>query len=153
MELFLLRHGSANPDAPRDSERTLNARGREEVHRNLSAHQALLQGVTHVLVSPYVRAQQTCEIALEYLPQMSQGHISTVEFLTPCGNPQDLLDYLYQNAFASVLCVSHQPLLGTLVDDICGFEPGQYRVGTGALARITFADVVAKGMGELQWLK
>lgn len=153
MELFLLRHGSAHPDASRDSERTLNATGREEVQCNLLAHQHLLQNITHILVSPYVRAQQTCEVAQQFLPVQAASQKETVDFLTPCGNPQNLLDFLNARRYPSVLCVTHQPLVGTLVDDICGFEPGQYRMGTGALACVTFANVIAKGFGELQWLK
>lgn len=153
MDLFLLRHGSAHPDAPKDSERALNAPGREEVARIMAANQAYLRGVSHVLVSPYRRAQQTCEIALNYLDANARERCEIVDFLTPCGNPQNLLDELLQRAYPSVLCVSHQPLLGTVLDEACGFDPGQYRLATGALAHIHFADLVAKGLGSLLWLR
>lgn len=156
MELFLLRHGSAVPDAARDCDRVLNAVGREEARLSAQTNAEALSRLTHVLVSPYARAQQTCDIVLKTLGVSSNVALlpQTVDFLTPCSNPQSLLDYLYQMPFrSSVLCVAHQPLLGTLLDEICAFEPGQYRMGTGALAYIHFDEVIAKGLGSLQWLQ
>lgn len=153
MELFLLRHGRAHTEAVKDSDRALDAKGREEVAQIMAANQAQLQSIEDVLVSPYLRAQQTCDIAFGYLPEAAKARCQTVDFLTPCSNPQLVLDYLFAQNYTSVICVSHQPLLGTLLDEICGFEPGQYRLGTSALACIHFPDVVARGLGELKWLK
>ncbi len=153
MELFLLRHGSAHTTADKDSERTLDAIGREEVSRNLSGNSDALAGVTQLLVSPYARAQQTADIAQSLLHFDTLPKRQTVDFLTPCGNPQHLIDHLYQHNYSSVLCVSHQPLLGTILDEICGFEPGQYRLSTGTLVCIEFSEVIAKGLGVLKWLK
>lgn len=152
MELFLLRHGNAESSAPKDSERPLSAAGREELRNVLSSCREDLKKVEYVLVSPYVRAQQTCEIAREYLPQISDGQQSTVDFLKPAGSPQAVFNWAAIANCKSVLLVTHQPLVGTLLDELCGFEPGLYRMGTAALAAVN-ADVVARGLGEFLWLK
>ena len=153
MELFILRHGSAHPDAVKDSERALNATGREAVEQILRENAQRLEGINHVLVSPYLRAQQTCEIALRFLPKIPAKNVHTVDCLVPTASPKSVIEHLSERGFSSVLCVSHQPLLGTLLDEICDFEPGQYRLATGALAQIHFDDLVAKGLGKLRWLK
>lgn len=152
MDIFLLRHGNAESSAPRDRDRKLSAQGREELRAVLSACHTELAAVDAVLVSPYVRAQQTCEIALQYLPQISVQQQQTVDFLKPGGNPQAVIDWAYTTSCQSVLMVTHQPLVGTLLDELCGFESGRYRMGTAALAAVR-ASVVARGLGELLWLK
>lgn len=152
MDIFLLRHGNAESSAPRDRDRQLSAEGREELHRVLASCGEDLAGVQHVLVSPYLRAQQTCEIALQYMPQVQQAQQQTVDFLKPSGSCQAVIDWAYDAQYGSVMLVTHQPLIGTLLDELCGFEPGLYRMGTAALGAIR-ADVVARGLGELMWLR
>lgn len=152
MEIFLLRHGNAESSAVRDSDRKLSAEGREELHRVLGACVLQLAEIDQILVSPYLRAQQTCEIALQYLPAAVRAQRQTMEFLKPSGSCQAVIDWAYSSPCQSVLLVSHQPLIGTLLDELCGFESGLYRLGTAALAAVK-ADVVARGLGELMWLK
>ncbi len=154
MDLFILRHGEAVREASHDRERCLTGHGREELHGVLSSCRAELSGVRHLLVSPYMRAQQTAEIATEYLDPAVVTRTS--ELLVPEANPTELLDYLQQiqqrGELQSVLLVSHQPLVGVLLDKLCGFDVGRYRMGTSALAFIQ-AHIVAAGLGDLRWLR
>lgn len=152
MDLFLLRHGNAESSAPRDSERQLSVEGKSELHSVLAQCRDALASVEWVLVSPYVRAQQTCDVARQYIPHISDQQQQTVNFLKPGGNPQAVIDWAHNATCRSALLVTHQPLVGTLVDELCGFEPGFYRMGTASLAMIR-AEVVARGLGELLWLK
>lgn len=152
MDLFLLRHGNAESSAPRDSERQLSAEGKSELHSVLAQCREALASVEFVLVSPYVRAQQTYDIVRQYVAHISDQQQQTVDFLKPSGNPQAVIDWTNTVAYRSVLLVTHQPLVGILVDEFCGFEPGFYRMGTASLAMIR-AEVVARGLGELLWLK
>lgn len=154
MDLFILRHGDAAHVARSDQERCLTACGQEEAHSTLTQCQADLAAVMHMLVSPYVRAQQTAQIAAKYLPPAAVTQ--TCELLVPEANPQKLIDYLQylqqQKQLSSVLLVSHQPLVGTLLNKLCGFEVGRYSMGTSALAAVK-TDVLAAGLGQLQWLR
>jgi phosphohistidine phosphatase len=111
-----------------------------------------MSSIEHVLVSPYVRTQQTLNMALPFMPLVSSEHCDVCEFLNPGGDPQRVIEWLSANNPRSILLVTHQPLIGTLLDEICGFESGRYRMGTGALAAVKL-DVVAKGLGELKWLR
>lgn len=152
MQILMLRHGSAVPNAPRDRDRALNAAGREELNRVLSQCRETLAGVEQIFVSPYLRTQQTLEVAAAYLPARVCQSAQTVDWLTPNGNPQKVLQVLQDLMVESVLLITHQPLVGTLLNDLCAFEPGQYRMGTAALAAVE-ADPVARGLGNLSWLK
>jgi len=121
--------------------------GREDIKQMVSTYRDDLAQVDVIWASPYVRAQQTAEIVSDMLSKP----IITQAFLPPNGTPQDTFDALAADQHQTVLLVSHQPLVGILVDGLAGLEPGRYRMGTGALAYIS-TDVYALGCGELCWL-
>ena len=91
MKLFILRHGEAEGFMARDEERQLTDRGRADVARVLEAQQDALSSVQRILVSPYVRAQQTAAIVSEVFPDIS---VHTTPFLVPESNPIELLRWL-----------------------------------------------------------
>lgn len=111
MKVWILRHGEAQSRARTDAERELTERGREEVLRS-AAH---LQGqpLQRIIVSPYVRAQQTAEQVRQALG--FAGPVVTVPWLTPDSDPREVLDSLDAYASEDVLLVSHQPLVGALI--------------------------------------
>lgn len=111
MKLWILRHGEAEPRAKSDAERRLTSHGREQVL--YSAALLLGQPLQAILVSPYVRAQQTAALVQETLdfPQP----LRTVAWLTPESSVREAITELEQLGFEHVLLVSHQPLVGALV--------------------------------------
>ncbi|PQZ91725.1 MULTISPECIES: phosphohistidine phosphatase SixA [Pseudomonas] len=109
MKVWILRHGEAEGHARTDAERNLTEHGRGEVLR--SAAHLIGKPISAILASPYVRAQQTAGLvrdALGFEPQ-----IRTLPWLTPEGNPQQVLEQL--DTDDNVLLVSHQPLVGSLI--------------------------------------
>lgn len=153
MDLFLLRHGCAEPSASRDRDRNLTAEGREELQHVLTAAAPQFSKITQVMASPYVRAQQSCDIAMGFLPHLMEQDRHIADFLTPGSNPQRTIDWLNaQPMDAAILLVTHQPLVGTLLDELGGFESGRYRMGTGALAYLQL-PLVGRGQADLVWLK
>jgi len=147
VQLFIMRHGEAEPRAESDSQRELTDQGRQDIAQMVQRYSSDLAAVDVIWVSPYVRAQQTAEIVSGVL----EVPIITQSCLPPNGNPADVLDMLQNIDEQTVLMVSHQPLVGVLVDDLAGLESGRYRMGTGSLANIQ-TDVYAKGCCELLWL-
>jgi len=111
VKLWILRHGEAEPRASSDAERRLTSHGREQVL--YSAALLLGQPLQAILVSPYVRAQQTAALVQETLdfPQP----LRTVAWLTPESSVREAITELEQLGFEHVLLVSHQPLVGALV--------------------------------------
>ncbi len=144
-----MRHGEAESQLTRDRDRQLTARGYADASAMLKQALPDLEKVQKILVSPYNRALQTADIAAELLPGRM---VMTVEDLVPSANFMRLGAFIESLQLERVLVVSHQPLVGTFVDWLCGFEPGCYRMGTSSLAFIK-TDIIAAGCGELQWLR
>ncbi|AHC34579.1 phosphohistidine phosphatase SixA [Pseudomonas fluorescens] len=109
MKLWVLRHGEAEGHARTDAERELTEHGRAEVLR--SAAHLIGQPVDAIIASPYVRAQQTAQLVRQALG--FEADIRTVPWLTPEGNPLEVLNKL--DSDDNVLLVSHQPLVGSLI--------------------------------------
>jgi len=119
------------------------------------ARLADMGSLAQIWASPLVRAQQTAEIAAGYFPQLK---IQTTKLLVPEANPQALMDWLDElnaqqliSANQSILLVSHQPLVGSLVNMLCSKPDDYYPMGTSSLAAIR-AQVIAADMGDLLWL-
>ncbi|CAI2796122.1 phosphohistidine phosphatase SixA [Pseudomonas fluorescens group sp.] len=109
MKVWILRHGEAEGHARTDAERNLTEHGCAEVLR--SAAQLMGQPLSAIIASPYVRAQQTAQLVREVLG--FEPEVRTVPWLTPEGNPLQVLDKL--DTDDNVLLVSHQPLVGNLI--------------------------------------
>jgi phosphohistidine phosphatase len=65
--IWLLRHGSAEDDAPDDAARKLTEKGERQSHAAGQALAALDQNIDVCLTSPKVRARDTARIACEEL--------------------------------------------------------------------------------------
>lgn len=109
MTLWLLRHGEAEPRARTDAERPLTERGRKEVRK--SAERLRGRPLTQILVSPYLRAQQTAELVREVLGLNLP--LTTVAWATPDDSPGLAAGHL-ADCSGDCLLVSHNPLLGSL---------------------------------------
>lgn len=111
MRLWLLRHGQATPYVHTgDHLRELTAHGRREVLH--AAGHLLGEPLGTILVSPYVRAQQTAELVHEALGR--EPALLTVDGITPDDDPREALRLLAGRPEQNLLVVSHQPLLGAL---------------------------------------
>ncbi len=153
MQLFVLRHGEAESHASSDSARRLTDTGRKDVAEVVTRNLAQLRNIEHIFVSPYIRAQETSLIVREIL-QREQGsavETETSSLLTPDSDHRQVLTLLEPYSSANILIISHQPLVGTLVDWLGDLEPGRYRMGTSGLASISL-EILAKGCGQLNWL-
>ncbi|MCD9458699.1 phosphohistidine phosphatase SixA [Marinibactrum halimedae] len=153
MKLFIMRHGEAEAHAATDAQRRLTERGRVETSALLERYQEVLGDISELWASPYIRAQQTAEIVTQHVPSLAQSHTSPL--LVPDGNLRVLLkaleEAMHTDPTRQIILVSHQPLVGTLVDSLAGLEPGAYRMGTSALACLEF-DFLAPGCSNLMWL-
>lgn len=109
MTLWLLRHGEAEVRARSDAQRPLTERGRKEARQ--SAERLRGRPLQHILVSPYLRAQQTAEIVREVLGLALP--LTTVAWATPDDSPREAASRL-DDYPGHCLLVSHNPLLGLL---------------------------------------
>lgn len=155
MTIFILRHGQAEPQMTTDEARRLTDKGRVDTAKIMQKRVADMDSLTQIWGSPLVRAQQTAEIASGYFSGLE---IQTTDLLVPEANPQVLIDWLAElyskesrNSDSSILLVSHQPLVGRVLNMLCGKPDDYHPMGTSSLAAIS-APLVAADLGELLWL-
>lgn len=150
MKIVIMRHGEAEAFAQSDAERALTPSGRA-VSKS-AAEQCVAKGMKQfdkVLVSPYLRAQQTWQ-ELEYV--FDARDVQFCDDITPYGDSAVVADYLQAlieiEKLDSVLLVSHLPLVGYLTADlVTNIVPPMFP--TSGIVCIEYD--VAQQRGELLW--
>ncbi|AXF76525.1 phosphohistidine phosphatase SixA [Erwinia tracheiphila] len=149
MQVFIMRHGDAALDAASDSVRPLTHCGCDESRQMASWLNGQVIDIERVLVSPYLRAEQTLTTVRESLT-LPEGQDVLPE-LTPGGDPEMVAGYLQMLAkegVKSVLVISHLPLVGYLVSALCPQEaPPMF--ATSAIACIEYD--IDSACGKLEW--
>lgn len=147
-----MRHGEAVFHAASDAERALSPTGQEEVAlmgRWLAKEQ---DDWSLVLVSPYLRAQQTMQSVLTHLPN-PPDRVQTIEGLIPSGSAGDIHDFIDGEISVSrvtnILLVCHMPIVSYLTASLttehnCPLFP------TAGVAKIVYDT--QKSSGKLQCL-
>ena len=90
MRVYVFRHGIAEDAAPGqdDSTRELTPKGVEKLHKILKAAREAGVRPDVILTSPYLRAEQTADVATEILD--FRGEIVKTEALVPYQNSVEL---------------------------------------------------------------
>jgi len=149
MQVFIMRHGDAALEAASDSVRPLTHCGCDESRQMASWLNGQSVDVERVLVSPYLRAQQTLSTVREAL-NLPEGQDVLPE-LTPGGDPGLVACYLQAlgtEGVESALVISHLPLVGYLVSELCPQEaPPMF--ATSAIACVDFDPASCEG--KLLW--
>lgn len=141
--ILIMRHGEAMPMQADDAGRKLTQHGHQETAKMGGWLQAQYLP-TGLLVSPYIRAQQT---ATEVKANNTFSFEQTCQDMVPEGNPQVAADYL-ETLIAmhpecnSWLLVAHMPIVSYIVDQLC---PGNMPIfNTGAVAVIDYDETKQK---------
>jgi len=148
MQLFILRHGEASFQAPSDELRELTSRGMDETRRVLERSGDAIPQSCLFLASPLVRAQQTATIAAEVL---GFSDPKLLNLLTPEASMERLLNQLAGFSADNIFLVGHQPLVGSLVNNLSGAQSNRYPMDTSSLACLQGDDILP-GCMELFFL-
>lgn len=137
MRIWVMRHGEAAFNTPRDSQRSLTNKGQimSFSQGKWLAQRLYDQNVTFdkILVSPYLRAQQTLDKLLEGIQAVGFTQhfanltktIETWEGITPAGNVENVLSYLTflsEEGAKNVLIISHLPLVYELTQALTAYQ-------------------------------
>jgi phosphohistidine phosphatase len=112
-DLWLLRHGDAEPDAPTDAERRLTPKGERQAHIAGAALAALGVRFADVFTSPRVRALDTARLACEALGMEPIVH-------EPLSGGFDAEEARALLQSEPVLLVGHEPDFSGIVADLTG---------------------------------
>ncbi|AKG72323.1 MULTISPECIES: phosphohistidine phosphatase SixA [Serratia] len=149
MQVLIMRHGEAALDAASDAVRPLTVCGRDESRQMAAWLNTKSVDIERVLVSPYLRAEQTLETVREALT-LPEGEEVLPE-LTPGGDAGLVSCYLQalaKEGIGAVLVVSHLPLVGYLVAELCPGEcPPMF--ATSAIANVELSE--DGSIGKFEW--
>ena len=150
MNLFLLRHAEAIPEAASDAERPLTERGTKQaksVGRFCRDHEILPE---LVLSSPLVRALETARAVAGALDLVDR--LKTVDFLKPGMGVESAISSLekYWDR-ASVMMVGHEPDLSDLASALLGSGRDILHLRKAALLRLSLPKL-KPGSGTLEFL-
>lgn len=153
MELYILRHGIADEGRPgqSDSERALTAEGKKKLLSVLKV--ARLGGVapTLILTSPFRRAKETAEIAVQVLGY--KGDVIQTQTLIPSGRPEAVWDELrIHKDHGQVLLAGHEPLFSALTAYLLQSPNLQVDFKKGAILRVDLERFSAEPRGVLKWM-
>lgn len=126
MKIWIMRHGEAGFNSTSDSQRSLTEQGKKiSFEKGLWLGNRLTQQnqqIDKILVSPYLRTQQTLTELTKGIFQISKDlqteDIEIWQGITPAGNPQNVvsyLDILRKEGIKNLLIISHLPLVYELV--------------------------------------
>ena len=128
MQLYIMRHGEASMIAPSDVQRPLTELGLLEAGLMGKWFAHLSLSFSEILVSPYLRAQQTLstvlsEMNIAQLPPFTDAdNIEVLDLITPSAEAKDVHDYLYsfllEKHCENLLMVTHMPLVSFLVESL-----------------------------------
>ncbi|WP_409158891.1 phosphohistidine phosphatase SixA [Pectobacterium sp. B2J-2] len=149
MQVLIMRHGDAVLDAASDAVRPLSDGGCDESRQMACWLNEQNIDIERVLVSPYLRAQQTLDVVKKVLPLPEEA--DCLNELAPGGDAQLVgyyLQTLAREGVGAVLVVSHLPLVGYLVAELCRNETAPM-FATSAIACV--AVEAEFGNGVLHW--
>jgi phosphohistidine phosphatase len=153
MELYILRHGIADDGRPGepDSERALTSEGKKKLRGVLKL--ARFGGLvpTLVMTSPFRRAVETAEVAVEVLGY--KGEVLRTEALTPSARPEAVWDELrIHKDEPQVLLSGHEPLFSGLTAYLLQSSNLQIDFKKGAMVRVDVEKFSAEPRGVLKWM-
>lgn len=148
MHIYLLRHGDA-PYDERSGERSLSARGKTETAAVVEQHLSQLSEVELIVCSPVLRARQTLQVLTETLNY--SGELLFEDVLRSEGTVAAVQQYVDSLDVARVLLISHQPLIGQLLEYLVDEAGLAYSMTTSSLACLD-AITFGRGCATLQRL-
>ena len=132
MHLFIMRHGEAELMANSDKARHLNANGREQSRLQGMWLKSTALEFDKVLVSPYTRALETFDEINQVFEQQLSDKLEVWEGITPYGDSGLVGSYvalLEKEGHRNILLISHLPLVGDIVKELCGRNPASFYPG------------------------
>jgi phosphohistidine phosphatase len=153
MEIYLLRHGIAEPAKPgaKDADRALTAEGRDKLKRVLKRAKSAGVAPTAILSSPYRRAVETAELAAEALGYREK--VIQTMMLTPDADPHEVWEEIRtRKQESALLLASHEPLMSSTLALLLGSPALQVDMKKAALVRLDCDRFGPEPTCVLKWL-
>lgn len=153
MELYILRHGKAEPyghSYPSDSIRPLAEQGIKRTRLSAKGMKAAKVNVGLIVSSPLLRARQTAEIVHEGL-----GIAEPVEFSDSLagGNVRGMLSTIdARSSLGGLMLVGHEPTLSELISTMAsGSYHTAFNLKPGGMCKLNVSTVRYGQCATIEW--
>jgi phosphohistidine phosphatase len=153
MQIYLLRHGLAEEPRPgsSDSDRALTSEGRDKLRRVLKQARRAGAAPSLILSSPYRRALETADVAVEVLGY--GGKVVRTRALTPEASPFGAWEEIRaRRDEPAILLASHEPLMSSMVAFLLTSPALQVDMKKAALVRVDCDGFGPEARGVLKWM-
>ncbi len=153
MEIYVLRHGEAEPrnENVSESDRKLTRKGKRDTERVVELARAFKVHPDVVLSSPYVRALTTARIAVKCFKPKPALRVTQV--LLPEYAPKEVWKEIRAHSEAQqILLVGHEPQLSSVLAYLLGCPALAVDFKKSALAAIEMDGIESVPRGDLKWL-
>lgn len=139
-ELFLMRHGVAEEWSPEgDRERALSDEGQARVIQAARGISTLGFNPDEVLVSPYLRARQTCELVLEGVGLRLEPELCSD--LIPAAGATDTVTRLLASSARQLAVFGHNPNITSVVSKlVAGHDVSFFNIRPGTLIHLQIME-------------
>lgn len=149
MQIIVFRHGiamdRADPACPPEAQRPLTEAGLDLTRQAARGLASLDLRPDRIISSPWTRAMQTAEIALEELG-LPGSRLELNGDLLPFSNPAAIVEELSGQPLNTVLLVGHAPHLDSVLDLCLG-------AGAGSVPWLKKAGAALVRNGQLVWFR
>lgn len=149
MNIYLLRHGEAEPRDYDDAGRQLTHRGKADIQN--VAHQFAERGIKldRCFYSPYVRTTQTAAVFLAQLQIAVKPE--PLHVLTPEHRAREVIAILESLQDQNVLLVSHNPLVSEVLATLTDSDIAHMHVVATSELNAVHCEVAGVGCGVQQF--
>src|SRR5262245_43108306 len=156
MRIYLLRHGEAvtkdDPSIASDADRPLTFEGLKRTRQAAEGLKALEISFDAVFTSPWLRAQQTAEIACDALGLREK--LMDMEELAGDRSIEEVMNALVRyTSLSNIMLVGHNPLLPHLAAYLLSLSTSmEVDLKKSGICAIEVARIPPKNPGTLLWM-
>lgn len=153
MQVYILRHGIAEEShkGGNDADRELTSEGRKKLREVMHMAENVDVLPSLIITSPYLRAVQTAELAMETLGY-SEDLLRT-DALIPSSDPESVWEEIrVHQGIAQLLLVGHEPLLSRVIAFLLNSPSLLIDLKKGAMVRVDITEFGVRPRGILKWM-
>ncbi|OGU75395.1 MAG: phosphohistidine phosphatase SixA [Ignavibacteria bacterium RBG_16_34_14] len=152
MNLYLIRHGDAEPISPTksDHKRELTPKGKGSIRKAAEGWKKIIKSFDIIAASPLTRAVQTAEIIVEVFNYKEK--VITDKRITSGAKFEDFKDFIKSFDEDVIAIVGHEPDMSRHLSALVSSSGSYVEFKKGSIAKIKFEGKVRASGGTLEFL-
>ena len=152
MNIFLIRHGKAEPASPakKDIDRELTEEGISIIKRSAGFWKNGIISFDFIITSPFKRAVQTAEIIAELMNYKNELIKDSV--LSPGSSTRSVIELAEVLSGGNIAFVGHQPDMSFHISSLACNSQVNLKFSPASIAKVSFNGNPKPGKGILEFL-